>query len=78
MAVPERDVVDQCFESAKKRIFEITDFDLKAATGAIVAALEGLTHQIRDADDTVATVLASKIEQGFTDLTIARGGESSF
>lgn len=74
--VPERDAVDRCFASAEAKLRDAHD---QAAGGAqalavvmvgeaIVKAIEGLARQVRDADDTIATVLVPAFREELNDL----------
>lgn len=71
--IEERDIVDRAFASAHATLNELvvatdTERVLAGCAGAIVDALEGLAHQVRDADDTVATLLVPKLVESLDDL----------
>lgn len=73
-AVPERDMVDRCFSAAHKAAGELPPGDAFNQTQAIVYALEGLAHQIRDADDTQFNMF-NKLSESINDLGIIVGGK---
>lgn len=78
MALPERDLVDSALDRAKKRL-DGTSFDnwnAKETARLLVDCTEAIVRQIRDADDTIATVLTPAIESQLTDLTIAISGRN--
>lgn len=77
--VPERDIVDRRITGARQRVTELpapeTNAQIYACTLAevLIDCAEALVRQIRDADDTVATLLAPKIADGLSDLTVVVG-----
>lgn len=76
MSVPERDTVDRALASARSAVEKMSSGDVNATLAdVIVCCTTALVHQIRDADDTQATVIAPAIRDGITDLTIVMGGK---
>lgn len=72
--MPERDLVDESIRAAKEALNAQVLTGRDAAMGAIfVHCTEAIVRQIRDADDTIATVLTPQIEAAIEDLTVVIG-----
>ena len=76
-AVPERDAVDRCIKSARDGVSGLpapqneVDYLITGLAAILVDCTEAIVRQIRDADDTTATVMVPAIEGGFNDLVLA-------
>jgi hypothetical protein len=81
-AVPERDAVDRCLKSARDLTVENNPHNLhgwgnpdnRLLAQIIVDCTEAIVRQIRDADDTIATVLTPALENNLADLVVATNG----
>jgi hypothetical protein len=74
MAVPERQMVDDALAHARKTLEQLpASSAFRALAGVGVDLTEALVRQIRDADDTQATVIAPAITEQLTDLTTVVG-----
>lgn len=75
---PVRDASDAAFVTAREQAGKIVGADIKQAALAVVTAVEGLTLQVRDADNTQFYGLKSvgdKIASAATDAAAAFAGE---
>jgi hypothetical protein len=75
---PVRDASDAAFVTAREQAGEIVVADMKHAALAVVSAVEGLTLQLRDADNTQfygLKAVGDKIAAAATDAAAAFAGE---
>jgi hypothetical protein len=70
MPVVERELADAQIKAAAAVAATIIEPDERALAQVLVHCTEALVRQIRDHDDTQATVLAPALREGFADLTV--------
>lgn len=73
--VPQRKQVDDAIQAAKQEADDIHQPEDRRMANVIIYCTEALVGQIRDADDTVATVLTPAITEQLTDLTTVIGSK---
>ncbi len=72
MPVPERDTVDRALAQAREEA-NLLPKEYRASAMVLIHCTTAIVHQIRDADDTIATVLTPAINENLADLATQVG-----
>jgi hypothetical protein len=80
--VPERDIVDRALTSARSVLNGVQVDDpfglyVRQFCDVVICCTEALVHQIRDADDTQATVLMPELKDAINDFALVVSGKLS-